>query len=510
MTKDDDTRTLVPTPDEDDLIIDDLRIVLGRRDASPDAANRRIGDSIGRRLGQYEIAERLGEGGMADVYRAIDRTTDREVALKLLKPEYQSSEDIRARFEQEAMSMARIQHENVVRVYDCPKDSQTTAIAMELLTGGSLRDLLERGQRDKQRISIDALVQFIRQAASGIGAAHKVGIVHRDIKPANLMLDAQGTVKVADFGVVLALERATWLTGLGRQIGTPAYMSPEQCKGERVGPASDVYSLGVTLFELTTGQLPFTEEAGSPFAIMLKHIHEPTPDPRKLRHNIPNWLVWVMLKCLDKNPEQRYENGAALADAMATAPLEPDLVEEPAAKPTTVWRVNTVAIREQLKRLPQRAVIAWACRCARRVQHLNSDPRLERSIEMAESAAAAGEDTNSQESLSHALHRIQRLRTASFKAAYTKRAEVKTDATSHAALAAAATAACAAARCAADAAADAAFVAQSAVTALEYAKEPVNEFWTWAQRDYERLIAAQLGPEGTIGRPVPKSFWTHK
>jgi hypothetical protein len=215
-----------------------------------------------------------------------------------------------------------------------------------------------------------------------------------------------------------------------------------------------------------------------------------------------------MLKCLDKNPEERYEHGTALADAIASAPHEPDLTEEPEDKPTTVWRVNTVAIREQLMRLPQLAIVAWACRCARRVQHLNSDPRLERSIEMAEAEAGPAENTVAQESLSHALHRIQNLRTASFKAAYTKGSDQATDAASHAALAAAAVAACAAARCAADAAADAAFVAQSAVTALEFAKEPVNEFWKWAQRDYERLIAAKLGAVGTIGKPVPREFWT--
>ena len=182
-------------------------------------------------------------------------------------------------------------------------------------------------------------------------------------------------------------------------------------------------------------------------------------------------------------------------------------IEESEEGPKTVWRVNPVAIREQLKQLPQRAIVAWACRCARRVQHLNSDPRLDRSITMAESTVFGPEDQASQESLAHALQRVHRLRTASFRAAYTGGPARKQDPASYAALAAAAAGACAAARCAEDAAADAAFVAQNAVTALELAEGQVSEFWQWAQRDYQHLLGARLGEKGTIGRPLPTDFW---
>jgi len=493
----------------DENLIGELRVVLARRADIGVAAACPADSLIGRRLGHYEIRERLGEGGMARVYRAADLDAPREVALKLLLPEYQGRDDVRARFEQEALSMARVRHDNVVRIYDCPKDADLTAIAMELVSGGSLRDLIETGRRQSQRFTVDAVVRFARQAALGLGAAHRAGIVHRDIKPANLMLDESCNVKVADFGVVLALERATWLTGLGRQIGTPAYMSPEQCRGERVGPASDVYSLGVTLYELATGRLPFSEDAGSPFAIMLKHIHEMPPDPRTYRDAMPKWLVWVLLKCLDKDPQDRYPDGDALAEALVTAPNEPDL-EETDEGPKTVWRGNPVAIREQLKQLPQRAIVAWACRCARRVQHLNTDPRLDRSIAMAESTAFGPAGDAPQESLTHALQRVQQLRTASFRAAYTGGPAKKQDPASYAALAAAASGACAAARCAEDAAADAAFVAQNAVTALELAEGPVSEFWQWAQRDYQHLVTARLGEKGTVGRPIPPGFWQER
>jgi serine/threonine protein kinase len=397
-----------------------------------------------------------------------------------------------------------------VRVYDCPKDRDTTGIAMELLTGGSLRDLLRTAQEGKRRLGIEAITRFALQAAGGLGAAHQVGIVHRDVKPANLLLNTETDVKVADFGVVLALEGATWLTGLGHRIGTPAYMSPEQCQGERVHPPSDVYSLGVTLYELATGRLPFEEEAGSPFALMLKHIQEPAPDPRKLRRNLPNWLAWIILKCLDKTPEQRYADGEALAEAITAGPHEPVLAGAPPELEKPTWRVNTVAIREQLQRLPQRAIVSWACRCARRVQHLSSDPRLGRTIALAEATLGDTAAPESQESLSAALQRIQRLRTTSLKAAYTDGSTVIAEAASHAALAAAAASSCAASRCAADAAADAAFAAQSAVTAMEVAKEPVTTFWQCAQRDFQVLLAARLGPDGTIGKPIPPGFWAEK
>ncbi|UCG17313.1 MAG: serine/threonine protein kinase, partial [Phycisphaerales bacterium] len=182
-----------PPAEVDDRLLDDLRVVMERRSVDP-CRTALVDDTVpGRRLAQYEVGERLGEGGMARVYRATDTKARREVALKVLKPEYHSSKDIRARFEQEAMSMARVTHDNVVRVFECLKDRETTAIAMELLTGGSLRELLETGRRQRQRFSIEAVARFAGQAASGLGAAHRVGIVHRDIKPANLMLDAAGT-----------------------------------------------------------------------------------------------------------------------------------------------------------------------------------------------------------------------------------------------------------------------------------------------------------------------------
>jgi serine/threonine protein kinase len=335
-------------------------------------------------------------------------------------------------------------------------------------------------------------------------------------------------VKVADFGIVLAIERATWLTGLGRPIGTPAYMSPEQCKGERVAAASDVYSVGVTMFELATGQLPFTEQAGSPFALMLKHIRHRPPDPRQYRPDLPAWFARVLLRCLEKDPARRYADGQALAAAIEGGPQAEDPGEIETEEPRTASRLDMVAIREQLKRLPQRAIVAWACRYARRTLGFNHDPRLLQSIESAEATLKDAGTPGSPASLSPALLRIRQLRSASFNvvdAATSAPSEVAPygltssgsatpdtvppcDSAAQAALAAAATCACAAARCAADAAADAAYVADKALSAHAAAGRSVSEVWKAAQRDYQKLLAANLGPEGTIGGPIPTDFWT--
>ncbi|MCP4591842.1 MAG: serine/threonine protein kinase, partial [bacterium] len=249
-------------------MLEDIRTVMDRRQRGPAAALS--GTLEGATFGGYTIGAVLGEGGMARVYRAEHTTTGDPAALKVLKPELMASEDICARFEREARAMTRIAHPNVVTVFECPRDHDTTAIAMELLDGGTLRDWADRRQGAWTRSDFNDVVGFALQAARGLAAAHEIGLVHRDIKPANLLFASDGALKIVDFGVAQALESATWVTGLGHHIGTPAYMSPEQCRGERASKASDIYSLGVTLYELLTAKLPFEVDGGSPFAQMLK------------------------------------------------------------------------------------------------------------------------------------------------------------------------------------------------------------------------------------------------
>lgn len=497
-----------PPPDDaaDTLLLDELRVVLNRQ-ATRRAPERLPGDRLeGTCIGRYRIDKLLGEGGMAQVYLAFDEEMERKVAVKVLKLQYRSDESLGARFEREARSMARIHHENVVHIFDFPPFGDGSAIAMEYLPGGSLRRRLDKRIARGEPAGIDEVFRIARQTAAGLAAAHQLGIVHRDIKPSNLLLDGEGNVKIADFGTIVVLEQTTWLTGAGQHIGTPAYMSPEQCRAERVTAASDVYSFGVTLFELLTGRLPFVTEEASPLALMLKHVQEPAMDPRSIRPDIPDGLANMILLCLSKAPESRPADGAQLLEALragaqtAKTPLEP-------AGPDMEDLVNTSAVCRQLQHLPQRAIVCWACRCARRVQPLGPDPRAARALNMAEAAVTAIDENASSPSLVHALSRIRALRLASLETACAIEAGENIGVAAEVARAAAAAASCAAARCSRDAAADAAFAARCALTAVRLAGKSVKEFWTAARRDYLKLLAAHLGEAGTVGQPVPASLF---
>ncbi len=495
-----------PGDPEETQLIDDLRVVMGRRDqpaGSPWPGASRL---EGTRLGQYLVERLLGEGGMAQVYRAVNTENGRAAAIKVLKPPYRTDRDICTRFEREAGSMARIRHENVVQILGFAEAGGIRAIVMELMTAGSLRRRLNQIKSKQLAMPIGEAVGLIAQAARGIGAAHDKGIVHRDVKPSNLLLQADGTLKVADFGAIHLVEQTTWLTGVGQQIGTPGYMSPEQCSGDRVTPASDVYSLGATLFELITGHPPFEVEEASPFAIMLKHVSEPAPDPRMQREGVPDWLASIVLKSLEKKPARRYATAGRFAAALLAGPAASAEARTAARKPAG-WTTDVSLVRKQLQGLPHRAIVCWACRCARRVQYLNADPRVERALAMAEATAWEPQDAGAQHSVSRALSRIRALRAASLSAAYTDEGATASKSEAEAARSAAAAAACAAARCVEDAAADAAFAARSAITALESASQPAKRFWEVARNDYHRLRDAQLGQEGTVGRPIPPSFF---
>lgn len=492
---------------EETLLLEDLRVVFNRQAAPQHRVEPQPLISFeGRRFGPYTVKQLLGEGGMAQVYLATDARDDTNVAFKILKPQYCSDRDLCARFEREALSMRRVQHDNVVQILDCPRDGAYQAIVMTYLPGGSVRDHLQVVRSSGEKLAVEEALSIILQASAGVEAAHQLGLVHRDLKPSNLLLDEKGHVKVADFGAILVVAGATWLTGVGQQIGTPGYMSPEQCRGERVDRPSDVYALGATLFELLTGRLPFEVEEASPLAMMLKHISEPAPDPRTFRPEISHGLSGVILRSLAKRPEDRYRSAGEFAEDLRAQPIvqpppEMELSEDGG------YHIDLAAIRKQLELLPQRAIVCWACRCARRVQDLNRDPRVERALAMAEAAMSEAEESSSPQSLSRALTRVRALRVASLKAAYTDENVRMTGAAIEAAKAAAAAASSAAAMCISDTAADAAFAARSAVTALVRAHRPVKPFWETARKDYHKLVNAQLGREGTVGQPIPPSLF---
>lgn len=255
---------------------------------------------------RYEIAEHMSGGGMGAVYRAVDRRLGREVALKLLHPWTVGDDGSAARFEREARSAAAISHPNVVAVYDFGRSEQDAYLVMELLGEGTLRDVLsERGP-----LSPEDAVDLARQIAEGVAEAHRHGLTHRDLKPSNVLLAADGRPKVADFGLARS-EGAEAITDAGQAVGSVHYLSPEQARGERAGPPSDVYSLGIILYELLTGQVPF--DAPTAVAVAYKHVNEEPPPPSTLRPDVPDWLDLLVLRCLAKHPAERPSDAGALA-----------------------------------------------------------------------------------------------------------------------------------------------------------------------------------------------------
>ena len=241
---------------------------------------------INRTIAGFRLEKLLGEGGMGRVYRAVQLRLKRPVAVKILPHALVSKNQIFVdRFLREALTAAQVTHPNVVQVYDAGEFEGTFYIAMGMVEGQGLDDIL----REKKIFSVDQAVDIIIQAATGLAAAQKKNLVHRDIKPGNLMVTPEGVVKVADFGLAKNTEATHALTEAGQVLGTPAFMAPEQGKGFQADHRSDLYSLGVTLFTLVTGTLPFHGE--TPVSIVLKHISDPPPNARERNPEMPDELA---------------------------------------------------------------------------------------------------------------------------------------------------------------------------------------------------------------------------
>lgn len=257
-------------------------------------------------LGKYEVIERLGRGGMAEVYKGYHAALDRYVAIKLLHPFLADDPEFKDRFEKEARHVARLRHPNIVQVFDFEYDQQGESyyMVMELINGPTLKDRLFELAANDQRYAIEESVRIISDTANALSYAHKRSMIHRDVKPANLMLDDDERIVLTDFGIAKIVTGAQF-TASGGMVGTPAYMAPEQGLGEAGDERSDLYSLGVIFYQMVTGRLPY--DADTPLAIILKHLNEPIPNLRLMEPNLPEWAVRVTIKAMEKDPEKRYQ-----------------------------------------------------------------------------------------------------------------------------------------------------------------------------------------------------------
>jgi eukaryotic-like serine/threonine-protein kinase len=263
--------------------------------------------------GRYRLLHRLGTGGMADVWAADDQMLDRRVALKFLLPRYSEDQEFVERFRREAAAAAGLQHPNVVGVFDRGEHDGVPFIAMEYVQGASLKDLIERG------LTVGEAVEIIRQVLAGARFAHSKGIIHRDLKPQNVLVDAEGRARVADFGIARA--GASEITQTGSVLGTAQYLSPEQAQGLPVTAASDLYSVGVMLYETLTRRVPF--DADTPVAVALKQVSEQAPPPSRLNPRVPPALDAVVLKALAKDPANRFASAEEFLAALDAAEADP-------------------------------------------------------------------------------------------------------------------------------------------------------------------------------------------
>ena len=272
----------------------------------------RIGMMIGDR---YEILERIGMGGMSDVYKAKDHKLNRHVAVKVLKQEFSENTNFVSKFRVEAQAAASLMHPNIVNVYDVGEDNGIYYIVMELVEGITLKKYIEK----KARLSVREAVSIAIQACMGIEAAHNNHIIHRDIKPQNIIISKDGKVKVTDFGIAKA---ATSNTITSNVMGSVHYTSPEQARGGYSDEKSDIYSMGITMFEMLTGRVPFNGE--TTVAIAIKHIQEEMPSPRDYVPEIPVSVEQIVLKCTQKSPDRRYHNMDLLIADLKKALMSPD------------------------------------------------------------------------------------------------------------------------------------------------------------------------------------------
>jgi serine/threonine-protein kinase len=266
---------------------------------------------VGRVLGNYELVEKLGSGGMGSVYRGVHKSLQQPRAVKLLRPDLANDPDVVLRFQREATIAAGLRHPNIVLIYDVGQQDDYHFIVMDLLEGGTLRDII----RSQAPMAVERAVELLRPLASALDYAHGRGVIHRDIKPGNVMVSGEGQVTLVDFGIARAAEEAR-LTRAGTVVGTAEYMAPEAFTNAGSNQSGDRYALGIIAYELLTGQAPFK---GPPSTVTYNQIHTPPPAPRNIRPTIPPRAEHALLLQLAKDPEERFSDATRFVEGLAIA-----------------------------------------------------------------------------------------------------------------------------------------------------------------------------------------------
>jgi serine/threonine-protein kinase len=275
-------------------------------------------------IGKYEIVSHLGSGGMGDIYKAVQKPLNRIVALKVLAPHLGRNEEFSARFEIEARAISLLEHNNIVSIYEYGEENGLKYFAMQYVDGYSLGQLLAT----RKSLEMDEVIEYTRQICRALRYAHSKSIVHRDIKPQNILIDKQNVCRLTDFGIAKIFSHSN-ITMTGVAVGTPEYMSPEQAAGEDLDAQTDIYSLGIVIYEMLTKRSPFT--GNNPIAIAYKQIHEMPAPPSVLRKGIPKRLELIVLKALKKSRLERYRTIAELLDDLDTVDVS-DISENGGSK----------------------------------------------------------------------------------------------------------------------------------------------------------------------------------
>jgi ligand-binding sensor domain-containing protein/tRNA A-37 threonylcarbamoyl transferase component Bud32 len=312
-----------------------------------------MSEYIGKQLGAYRVVEQIGQGGMATIYKAYQPAMDRYVAVKILPSHFTQDASFTARFTQEARTLARLEHPHILPVHDYGEQEGIAYLVMRYINAGTLKDLIaQRGA-----LSLKEAARIFDQVGRALGYAHSQGVIHRDIKPGNILIDERGDAFLTDFGIAKLVEGTAQFTATGAVVGTPAYMSPEQGMGMPADKRSDIYALGVMLYEMVTGRVPF--EAETPLAVLLKHVNAPLPPPRQIKPDLPEAVERVILNALAKSPDDRFQSAEQVAEAFQKAvaglPLN---IAAPHEAPTTAVKLAK-AQPDPTVAMPPRRAIPW-------------------------------------------------------------------------------------------------------------------------------------------------------